>query len=396
MRARHACTYSSGRTRGAAPSADRHRVPVLVGRARRRAAAHQGPGRGADRARPRGLGDRPRRRGPAAAAVRGPGGQGDAGAVQRLGGPARVRPAVDAPGPPLAARRRLRRAARARALRAVAVAARLLGGVRADRGDRAHRDAQVPGAARHPAGAPHRAGEDRRPDRGLRGGPVDVRRAPGRRRGADPQRGRHPPLPARATRSTAGRARAARSASSAGWTSRARAWRCCCARSSCSRPAGPGLRLLIAGHGDVDEQRRSLPAELRDRAVFLGEVSEEDKVRVLHSVDVFCSPNTGGESFGIVTAEAMAAGAADRRVRHPGVPRRAARRPGGRAVRHRRRRRPGPGRPPGCSTTRPAAPSCRSPPSTRWPTTTGAPSRRNVLSVYETVVLGRTTVGIAQ
>ncbi len=42
--------------------------------------------------------------------------------------------------------------------------------------------------------------------------------------------------------------------------------------------------------------------------MFLGEVSEEDKVRLLHSVDVFCSPNTGGESFGIVTAEAMAAG----------------------------------------------------------------------------------------
>ena len=39
----------------------------------------------------------------------------------------------------------------------VAVAARLLGGVRPDRGDRAHRDAQVPGAARHPAGAPLRA-----------------------------------------------------------------------------------------------------------------------------------------------------------------------------------------------------------------------------------------------
>jgi phosphatidylinositol alpha-mannosyltransferase len=42
--------------------------------------------------------------------------------------------------------------------------------------------------------------------------------------------------------------------------------------------------------------------------VLLGQVTEEDKVRVLHSVDVFCSPNTGGESFGIVTAEAMAAG----------------------------------------------------------------------------------------
>jgi phosphatidyl-myo-inositol alpha-mannosyltransferase len=70
----------------------------------------------------------------------------------------------------------------------------------------------------------------------------------------------------------------------------------------------PGLRLLIAGPGDAAEARHRLPAGIRDRAVFLGEVSEEDKVRVLHSVDVFCSPNTGGESFGIVTAEAMAAG----------------------------------------------------------------------------------------
>jgi phosphatidylinositol alpha-mannosyltransferase len=73
-------------------------------------------------------------------------------------------------------------------------------------------------------------------------------------------------------------------------------------------PGRPGLRLLIAGHGDIDELRERLPEELRDRAVCLGEVSEEDKVRLLHSVDVFCSPNTGGESFGIVTAEAMAAG----------------------------------------------------------------------------------------
>src|SRR5487761_1608043 len=74
-------------------------------------------------------------------------------------------------------------------------------------------------------------------------------------------------------------------------------------------PDRPGLRLLIAGPGDVDDQRRSLPEPLRDRAVFLGEVSDQDKVRLLHSVDVFCSPNTGGESFGIVTVEAMAAGA---------------------------------------------------------------------------------------
>ncbi len=69
-----------------------------------------------------------------------------------------------------------------------------------------------------------------------------------------------------------------------------------------------GLRLLIAGPGDADAASQKLPADIRARALFLGEVTEEDKIRVLHSVDVFCSPNTGGESFGIVTAEAMAAG----------------------------------------------------------------------------------------
>ncbi|HSZ43160.1 MAG TPA: glycosyltransferase family 4 protein [Trebonia sp.] len=73
-------------------------------------------------------------------------------------------------------------------------------------------------------------------------------------------------------------------------------------------PERPGLRLLIAGRGDADEWRQKLPADIRDRAVFLGETTDEENVRVLHSVDVFCSPNTGGESFGIVTAEAMAAG----------------------------------------------------------------------------------------
>ncbi len=74
-------------------------------------------------------------------------------------------------------------------------------------------------------------------------------------------------------------------------------------------PQRPGLRLLIAGRvGDPEEVLNRVPAALRDRVEVLGQVSEEDKIRVLHSVDVFCSPNTGGESFGIVTAEAMAAG----------------------------------------------------------------------------------------
>jgi len=72
----------------------------------------------------------------------------------------------------------------------------------------------------------------------------------------------------------------------------------------------PGLRLLIAGRGDADEARARVPASLRDRLVLLGQVSQEDKARFYHSVDVFCAPNTGGESFGIVLAEAMASGAA--------------------------------------------------------------------------------------
>jgi phosphatidylinositol alpha-mannosyltransferase len=74
-------------------------------------------------------------------------------------------------------------------------------------------------------------------------------------------------------------------------------------------PQRPGLRLLIAGPGDAGEALEKVPPALRDRVVLLGQVSEEDKVRVYHSVDVFCAPNTGGESFGIVLAEAMAAGA---------------------------------------------------------------------------------------
>ena len=76
-------------------------------------------------------------------------------------------------------------------------------------------------------------------------------------------------------------------------------------------PSRPDLRLLVAGQAtSTSAGHASRRVARRDRAIFLGEVTEEDKIRALHSVDVFCSPNTGGESFGIVTAEAMAAGAA--------------------------------------------------------------------------------------
>lgn len=72
-------------------------------------------------------------------------------------------------------------------------------------------------------------------------------------------------------------------------------------------PARPGLRLLVAGPGDVTEALREVPPQLRDRIVFLGRVSEEDKVRMLRSVDLYVAPNTGGESFGMILTEAMAA-----------------------------------------------------------------------------------------
>jgi phosphatidylinositol alpha-mannosyltransferase len=71
----------------------------------------------------------------------------------------------------------------------------------------------------------------------------------------------------------------------------------------------PAARLLVAGPGDVDDVTEKIPAAVLDRIVFLGKVSETDKARALSSVDIYCAPNTGGESFGIVLLEAMAAGA---------------------------------------------------------------------------------------
>jgi phosphatidylinositol alpha-mannosyltransferase len=66
----------------------------------------------------------------------------------------------------------------------------------------------------------------------------------------------------------------------------------------------PGLRLLVAGPGELDEL-----GELPDGVTFLGKVSEPDKARMLRSIDVYAAPNTRGESFGMILTEAMAAGA---------------------------------------------------------------------------------------
>ncbi|MEU6224410.1 glycosyltransferase family 4 protein [Streptomyces sp. NPDC047042] len=73
--------------------------------------------------------------------------------------------------------------------------------------------------------------------------------------------------------------------------------------------ARPSTRLLVAGKGDEEEALEGLPPELRSRVEFLGMVSDEDKARLLRSVDVYIAPNTGGESFGIILVEALSAGA---------------------------------------------------------------------------------------
>ncbi|GAA1644652.1 glycosyltransferase family 4 protein [Nonomuraea maheshkhaliensis] len=71
----------------------------------------------------------------------------------------------------------------------------------------------------------------------------------------------------------------------------------------------PEVKLLIAGPGDAKDVYDRVRKPFHDRVTVLGMVSEADKIRAYHSVDVFCAPNTRGESFGIVLAEAMASGA---------------------------------------------------------------------------------------
>lgn len=69
-----------------------------------------------------------------------------------------------------------------------------------------------------------------------------------------------------------------------------------------------GVRLLVVGPGDERALRLAAGVDLASRIEVLGPVSDVVKARALRSMDVFCAPNLGGESFGIVLAEAMAAG----------------------------------------------------------------------------------------
>jgi phosphatidylinositol alpha-mannosyltransferase len=72
----------------------------------------------------------------------------------------------------------------------------------------------------------------------------------------------------------------------------------------------PDARLLVAGRGTVSDARRRLSRFSRGRVEFLGAVDDETRADLLASADAFVAPNLGGESFGIILIEAMAAGTA--------------------------------------------------------------------------------------
>ena len=68
------------------------------------------------------------------------------------------------------------------------------------------------------------------------------------------------------------------------------------------------IEVLIAGEGPDTAALRDR-ASADDRVIWLGRISDEEKFARLRASDVFCAPSLGGESFGVVLIEAMAAGA---------------------------------------------------------------------------------------
>lgn len=75
------------------------------------------------------------------------------------------------------------------------------------------------------------------------------------------------------------------------------------------RAAHPSVRLCVVGEGPERQRCQDMvPSSLRPDVLFVGSVDEAQKARYHASADLFLAPNLGGESFGIVLLEAMAAG----------------------------------------------------------------------------------------
>jgi phosphatidylinositol alpha-mannosyltransferase len=71
----------------------------------------------------------------------------------------------------------------------------------------------------------------------------------------------------------------------------------------------PEIRVIVAGPGNPTTILEDMDPHLRQRFTFLGRISEQDKANFMSSVSIYVAPNTGGESFGIILAEALAGGA---------------------------------------------------------------------------------------
>jgi len=71
----------------------------------------------------------------------------------------------------------------------------------------------------------------------------------------------------------------------------------------------PDVKIFVAGPGESSDTLKDIQPSLRSRFTFMGRISEEEKANFLASVGLYIAPNTGGESFGIILAEALAAGA---------------------------------------------------------------------------------------
>jgi phosphatidyl-myo-inositol alpha-mannosyltransferase len=75
------------------------------------------------------------------------------------------------------------------------------------------------------------------------------------------------------------------------------------------RTTMPRVRLCVVGEGPERERcQQMVPPSIRPDVLFVGAVDESQKPRYHASADLFVAPNTGGESFGIILLEAMAAG----------------------------------------------------------------------------------------
>jgi phosphatidylinositol alpha-mannosyltransferase len=75
------------------------------------------------------------------------------------------------------------------------------------------------------------------------------------------------------------------------------------------RATVPRARLCVVGEGpERDRCQEMVPSSIRPDVLFVGRVGEAELPRYHASADVFVSPAVGGESFGIVLLEAMAAG----------------------------------------------------------------------------------------